>query len=314
MQMASPTPQSGAIRLPQAITPSAPVAPWVSSSPGFATGAFSSSGAPGAYAMPSSGSRDNGDVMTGTISVDEFLAHALFDSGASFSFVSEVFVGRAGLLVQSISQAVVVSSAKGLISSSSVCPSCVISLAGEDFVANLVVIPLEPFDVILGMNWLSQYRAIISCFWKTISLQAPSGREVIYQGSALKYSLSFLCQLFPDRWMRKSEMLLVMVDCPEVALHVENIRVVCHYPDVFPNELPGLPTERGSVFQIKLVPGTQPIYRTPYKMAPVEQVELKKQLDELLAKGFIRPSTSPWAAPVLFVEKKDHTKRLCVDY
>ena len=68
------------------------------------------------------------------------------------------------------------------------------------------------------------------------------------------------------------------------------------------------------MFCIELVPGTRSIYKTSYRMAPVEQVELKKQLDELLAKGFVRPSTSPWAAPVLFVEKKDGTKRLCVDY
>lgn len=105
-----------------------------------------------------------------------------------------------------------------------------------------------------------------------------------------------------------------MIGDQEVPLRVDDILVVCRYPDVFPDELPGLPPEREAIFHIKLVPGTQPIYKTPYKMAPVEQVELKKQLDELLAKGFIRPSTSPWAAPVLFVEKKDGTKRLCVDY
>ena len=105
-----------------------------------------------------------------------------------------------------------------------------------------------------------------------------------------------------------------MVDGSEVALRVEDIRVVCHYPDVFPAELPSIPPERDAVFEIKLVPGTQPIHKTPYWMAPKEQVELKRQLDDLLAKGFIRPSKSPWAFPVLFVEKKDGTKRLCVDY
>jgi len=105
-----------------------------------------------------------------------------------------------------------------------------------------------------------------------------------------------------------------MVDGSEVALRVEDIRVVCHYPDVFPAELPSIPPERDAVFEIKLVPGTQPIHKTPYRMAPKEQVELKRQLDDLLAKGFIRPSKSPWAFPVLFVEKKDGTKRLCVDY
>jgi hypothetical protein len=83
---------------------------------------------------------------------------------------------------------------------------------------------------------------------------------------------------------------------------------------VFPAELPSIPPEHDVVFEIKLVPGTQPIHKTPYRMAPKEQVELKWQLDDLLAKGFIRPSKSPWAFPVLLVEKKDGTKRLCVDY
>jgi len=83
---------------------------------------------------------------------------------------------------------------------------------------------------------------------------------------------------------------------------------------VFPAKLPSILPERDAVFEIKLVPGTQPIHKTPYRMAPKEQVELKRQLDDLLAKGFIRPSKLPWAFPMLFVEKKDGTKRLCVDY
>jgi hypothetical protein len=130
---------------------------------------------------------------------------------------------------------------------------------------------------------------------KTISLHAPSGRDVIFVGSTMKYSLSLLYHLFPDRWMRKSGILFSMVQDGEVVLHVEDIRVVCNYPDVFPLELPGIPPTRNAVFEIKLVPGTQPIYKSPYRMALKEQVELKRQLDDLLAKGFIRPSKSPWA-------------------
>jgi hypothetical protein len=95
---------------------------------------------------------------------------------------------------------------------------------------------------------------------------------------------------------------------------VEDIRVVCNYPDVFPSKLPGIQPMRGASFEIKLIPSTMPIHKSPYQMAPDEQLELKKQLDDLLAKGFIRPSKSPWAFPMLFVEKKDGSKRLCVDY
>ena len=100
----------------------------------------------------------------------------------------------------------------------------------------------------------------------------------------------------------------------EATLRVQDIRVVCDFANVFPVELPGIPLERDATFEIKLIPGTQPIHKASYQMAPKEQVELKRQLDDLLAKGFIRPSRSPWASPVLFVDKKDKIKRLCVDY
>ena len=91
-------------------------------------------------------------------------------------------------------------------------------------------------------------------------------------------------------------------------------RVVCEYEDVFLNELPGLPPPRDVEFSIELHPGTLPISMTPHRMAPVELQELKVQIQELLGKGFIRPRTSPWGAPVLFAKKKDKTLRLCIDY
>ena len=86
------------------------------------------------------------------------------------------------------------------------------------------------------------------------------------------------------------------------------------YPDVFPENLPGLPPDRVVDFSINLLPGTSPISKAPYRMAPAEMKELKDQLQELLSLGFIRPSVSPWGAPVLFVKKKDGSMRLCIDY
>jgi hypothetical protein len=94
---------------------------------------------------------------------------------------------------------------------------------------------------------------------------------------------------------------------------VERIPVVCYYPDVFPDELPGMPPDRDIEFAIELQPRTTPISKRPYRMPPAELAELKKQLQELLYKGFIRPSTSRWGCPALFV-KKDESLRLCVDY
>ena len=95
---------------------------------------------------------------------------------------------------------------------------------------------------------------------------------------------------------------------------VDRVPVVCEFPDVFPEELPGLPPDREIEFCIDVVPGTDPISMPPYRMAPAKLKELNEQLKELLDKGFIRPSSSPWGAPVLFVKKKDGSLRLCIDY
>ena len=95
---------------------------------------------------------------------------------------------------------------------------------------------------------------------------------------------------------------------------VKNVPVVCEFPDVFPEELPGLPPDREIEFCIDVVPGTDPICMPPYRMAPVELKKLNEKLKELLEQGFIRPSTSSWGASVLFVKKKDGSLRLCIEY
>jgi hypothetical protein len=106
----------------------------------------------------------------------------------------------------------------------------------------------------------------------------------------------------------------------QITAHIEEIEpsealnVVSEFPDVFPKELPGMPPEKKVEFAIELIPGTAPISKRAYRVSRPELVELKKHIDELLEKGYIRPSTSPWAAPVLFMEKKDGTKRMCIDY
>jgi hypothetical protein len=126
-----------------------------------------------------------------------------------------------------------------------------------------------------------------------VLLQAPSGRVVVFLGSSPKFMLSLLAQLLLDRRSRKLGIFFSMVAEGEAALRVQDIQMVCDFADVFPTELPGLPLDRDAAFEIKLILGMQPIHKAPYRMAPKEQVELKRQLDDLLAKGFIRPSRSP---------------------
>ena len=95
---------------------------------------------------------------------------------------------------------------------------------------------------------------------------------------------------------------------------LEDVAVVRDFPDVFPEELPGPPPDRQLEFTIDLEPGAAPISKAPYRMAPKELEELKIQLQELMDLGFVRPSVSPWGAPVLFVKKKDGSMRMCIDY
>ena len=95
---------------------------------------------------------------------------------------------------------------------------------------------------------------------------------------------------------------------------ISDVLVGCEFPDVFPDELPGLPPHREIEFYIDVVPNTAPISLSPYRMAPAELKELKEQLQELMDKGFIRPNTSPWGALVLFLKKKDGTLRLFINY
>ncbi|KAG8478886.1 hypothetical protein CXB51_028729 [Gossypium anomalum] len=124
------------------------------------------------------------------------------------------------------------------------------------------------------------------------------------------------CVLVDKKYVRKGceAYLAYVLDDKELEKMLESVPVVCEYPDVFPEELPGLPPIREVEFGIELIPRTAPISIAPYRMAPTELKELKAQLQELTDRGFTRPSFSPWGAPVLFVKKKDGTMRQCIDY
>ena len=108
--------------------------------------------------------------------------------------------------------------------------------------------------------------------------------------------------------------LAYVIDSRKAKPHVSDIDVLDEFPDVFPDDLPGLPPDREVKFNIELVPGATPVAKAPYRLAPSEMKELMSQIQELLDKGYIRPSSSPWGAPILFVKKKDGSMRMCIDY
>jgi hypothetical protein len=158
------------------------------------------------------------------------------------------------------------------------------------------------------------YRAIISCFWKTVTLEAPSGQTIIFQANPPLQTLYTMACLFPGHRLLKTGFLWSLVEKPIKSLSIEEIPIVQEYPNVFPDELSGMPPKHAVEFCIELIPGTSPISLAPYRLSRPFQVELRKQLDDLLSKGLIRRSVSPWRAPVLFTRKKDGSWRMCVDY
>nr|GFC09296.1 putative reverse transcriptase domain-containing protein [Tanacetum cinerariifolium] len=105
---------------------------------------------------------------------------------------------------------------------------------------------------------------------------------------------------------------LLCIKADEV--RIDDIRTVCEFPEVFPNDLTGLPPVREIEFRIDLIPGALPVVKSPYHLAPFEMMELSNQLKELQEKGFIQPNYSPWGAPMLFVKKKDGALRMCINY
>ncbi|KAL0559024.1 hypothetical protein IC582_003613 [Cucumis melo] len=194
--------------------------------------------------------------------------------------------------------------------------ACQIEIAGHVIEVTLLVLDMLDFDVILGMDWLAANHASIDCSRKEVTFNPPSMASFKFKGGGSRSLPQVISAIRASKLLSQGTwgILASVVDTREVDVSLSSEPVVRDYPDVFPEELPGLPPHREVEFAIELEPGTVPISRAPYRMAPAELKELKVQLQELLDKGFIRPSVSPWGAPVLFVKKKDGSMRLCIDY
>ena len=170
--------------------------------------------------------------------------------------------------------------------------------------------------MILGMDWLSRHQMVVDCRMKRVTLRTPSGEEVNFIGERSNHLYNMISAATARTMVRKGceAYLAYVIDTKKAEPSLSYIPTVCDYPNVFLEELSGLPPKREIEFAINVVLGSTLASITPYRMAPMEIKELKLQLQELLEKGFIRPSVSPGGALVLFVKKKDGTLRLCVDY
>ena len=257
------------------------------------------------------------DVVTGMILVFDCDAHILIDPGATHSFISMGFISNVNVESQSIDCSIVVSLPIGdsRLAESVYMDSRVI-IGGQKFMENLILLDIHDFDVILGMDWLSRHHATVDCYRKEVRLCIPGQTEVVLYGLRKILPNSIMTVMKANKMLQKSYQgyIAYAIEVRDSSSRLEDIPVVREFPDVFPEDLPGIPQDREIDFQIKLTLGIEPISKAPYRMAPLELKELKVQMEELVSKGFVRPSTSPWGAPVLFVKKNDGSLRLCIDY
>lgn len=243
-------------------------------------------------------------LIQGECEIADKLFPILFDSGATHSFISVECANYVQLLVTSLPFDLVVTipSFEPVILNEA-CLQCPLTILGMKFKVDLICIPLKHLGVILGMDWLSSHHVLLDCARKSV-IFPDSDVSRFLNRNRMKISLK--------GGIQKYVFLNSVSINPEVTIN--EIRVVREFPEVFPLDVSGLPPVCEVEFSIDVISGTAPIHIAPYRMAPSEMLELKRQLEDLLSKNFIRPSVSPWGAPVLLVKKKDGKSRLCVDY
>jgi hypothetical protein len=194
-------------------------------------------------------------VLTGTFSIRDHPVKILFDSGATHSFISENLVCKLGLHSCHTKESFVVSTTGGRIPSNTITKAVPLQLGSRTFLTNLIHLGLGGLDVILGMNWLTQHQVILDIASRMVEINPPtSGQTTLYLPKTKGINL---CSY------------------SAVTVQLEDIPLVCEYPDVFPNDLPGMPPDRDIEFVIELHPGTAPISKRPYRMPPKELAELK---------------------------------------
>ncbi|XP_022856219.1 uncharacterized protein LOC111377372 [Olea europaea var. sylvestris] len=270
------------------------------------------------FTITRSDAETNPSVVTGKFSFFGITSIVLFDSGATHSFVSTEYVRRLGRTpdIQEVSYSVTIPFGD-VQQTNLIITACVILIENRELYADLIVLKMKDYDIILGMDWLSKYQATIDCMRKSVTFQPLGNEPFTFIGIEKGFRVLTILVLKAKRLLDSGCIgYLVSVNTIE-AQHNPNLSdvpVAQEFPEVFPDDLPRVPPDREIEFVIDLIPRTSPISKAPYIMAPTELKELKLQLQELLDKGFIRPCFSPSSAPILFVRKKDGTMRLSIDY
>ncbi|GKD23511.1 putative reverse transcriptase domain-containing protein, partial [Tanacetum coccineum] len=276
------------------------------------------------YAVGHAGTNPYSNIVMGTFLLNNRYASVLFDTGADRSFVSTAFGSKIDITPTVLDYYYDVELAdRRIIGLNSNLRGCTLNILNHPFNIDLMPIELGSFDAIIGMDWLVKYQAIIVYAEKIVRI--PWGNETLIvhgdrSNQGHKARLHIILYTKTQEYMLNGcPVFLANINTKETKdksekKRIEDVPIVWNFLDVFPEELPGLPPTRQVEFQIDLLPGVALVARAPYRLAPSEMKELSEQLKELSDKGFIRPSSSPWGALVLFVKKKDGSFRMCIDY
>ena len=270
-----------------------------------------------AYAMKAVEDKDAPYVIVGKFSIFETNVYALIDLGSNYSYICTSIRSLGSLPKSKTEYDILVTNPLGhSVIVNKIYRDCPIRIREYEFPGDLIELSLREFDVILGMDWLSRHQVVDDCRMKRVTLRTSSGEEVTFIGERSNHLSNVISATIARTMVRKGceAYLAYVIDMKKVEPSFSDIPTVSDYSDVFPEEFPGLPPHREIEFAIDVVSGATPASITPYRMDPMELKELKLQLQELLEKGFIRLSVSPWGALVVFLKKKDGTLQLCVDY
>ncbi|GKB34789.1 putative reverse transcriptase domain-containing protein [Tanacetum coccineum] len=268
-----------------------------------------------AYMLGEGDVNPDSNVVTGTFRLNNHYASVLFDSGVDRSFMSTTFSTLLDIIPDTLEISYAVELADGRVSETNiVLRGCTLGLLGHQFNIDLMQVELGTFDVIIDMDWLANHHAVIVCDDKIVRI--PYGDEVLIvqgdrNGKRKKSKLSIISCNKTQKYIKKGFLILLAqimkkeTEDKSEDKRLEEVPTIQDFPKDFLEDLLGLPPTRQVEFQIDLVPSAAPVARAPYRLAPSELQELSTQLQELSDKGFIRPNSSPWGAPILFVKKKD---------
>ncbi|XP_035830755.1 uncharacterized protein LOC118480153 [Helianthus annuus] len=247
------------------------------------------------------------DVVSGIFAINSIPARILFDMGANKSFVLHGFIQHPSFVLTKLPMPleVEIGNNKSFVVCD-VCRNFKLSIDDDEYSIDLIPMSMGEIQVVIGMDWVSRHHAKVVCIRKEIKLTSPSRKHVtIYEE---KGGNPVVCSMLEAHKLMQHGCKAYMVyacESEKESPKIGDVPVVRDYEDVFPEDLPRIPPEREVEFEIELISGAKPVAKASYRLAPSELQNLMSQIQDLLDKGFIPPSVSPWGAPVLFMKKND---------